>query len=116
LCESRTYANGQVSLPNICCRVHRAEDAEVGVRHDLLNLSRLGKQDAWTLIGASQQIGNTCQRIGRGQVDLVQEHPVAVAHSLDKVSLNKGERKCPGAPGNLHVELLEAASKRVPPR
>ena len=76
LAEAVAYRRRQRLLAHVRRRVHRREDAEVGVSADRHHVATLAQHQ--TARGALQQPAQPLQHLARRQVQLVQQHPLAL--------------------------------------
>jgi len=81
--------NGRDLLANVSGRVHASKDTKVGVSFDGLNFALLSENNGATF----EKTADAFKRLWGGQVDFVEQHPIAVPYSFHKRPLYEGERK-----------------------
>mmetsp|Transcript_11006 Transcript_11006/g.45865 ORF Transcript_11006/g.45865 Transcript_11006/m.45865 type:complete len:367 (-) Transcript_11006:2977-4077(-) len=120
LAEAVAKRRGELLLAKVASRVHRREEQEVRVRHELLNLATalLGQREG------PSRLENRVKTLQDGilrQRELVHQQDVAVAHSLDEGTVLPRERSRSllvddpvGAFFPVHVVSLRAGGTRGP--
>ena len=113
LCEPRAEARGEVLLPDVCGRVHGTKEAEPRVRAKRLDVAALGEKE----VGRAGRLEEASEALegGRGgQVDLIEEDPVACAEGRDELAFDKGKGKGRGESVLLGDDPLEGVLEGGP--
>lgn len=98
LCEFRAYADWQLLLPCVCCRIHAGEEAKVAM--------------AWHT--PIEDVEDSVEALRRRQVDLVDQQPVSELSSLCDNSADVGERQCRAATGQRLQQTLRPHDELCP--
>ena len=107
LAESVAHRRRQRLLANVRRRIHRREDAEVGMAANWRHIAALAEHQAAR--GALQQSAQSLQHLARRQVQLVQQHPLALLDGHHQRAGHEGEGE---AAFHLRHLLLEGAHLR----
>ena len=90
-CEAATQTRRQFLLAGISGWVHTRKQAKLPVTRDCLGVSTLSQAHGASV--AVEQTGQAFQCFRRGQVDLIQQDPVAIANGSNQRTLYKRERE-----------------------
>ena len=87
--EAVADGGGEMLLAKVGGRVHAGEKAEVRMARDGGDIASLGQRDGITI----QQTADGVERLRAGQVDLVEQHPIALANGRHQGTFDEREGK-----------------------
>ena len=89
--KARAQRRRKIALANVRRRIHTRKQTKVGVPRHRRNVATLRQHHA--ALARLEQLRQTVERLGRGQVHLIQQEPVPRAQRTHQRALDKRKRK-----------------------
>ena len=111
--EAGAHARWQVALADIRRWIHTRKQAELRMAWHRCEVAAFGEHDA--AMARLQQRREAIERLGRREVDFIEQDPVSLAHSAHKGPFHERKGKVAALPGRKHGRKRRDALEQIAP-